>query len=159
MCSSRCTLARTFFAIILAISPYMSFPTTFALAEAQQGFRYSAYLYTPGMDSSRDKIPSFSCDDEIHLKIRWEGMSSGSHEFEILWIDENEKVWEGNREKIFLKTPMESFTSDHWFAFKRSMFERFIGYELGKSKKAGKWHVKVRLNGDLVLTKKYDVEC
>ncbi len=147
------------FAKILAIMLFMPSLTTLVLAEVQQSPRYSAHLYTQGMGSSRQKFSSFSCDDEIHLKIRWEGMSPGSHEFEILWVDENKKVWERNREKIIYKKNMGPFISDHWFAFKQSMFERFTGYELGKSKKAGRWHVKVYLNEKLLMTEKYYVNC
>lgn len=74
-------------------------------------------------------------------------------------MDARGNIWERNAETIWVSQEDHTFLSDAWFMFRRSMFERFFGYELGKSQKAGTWKVRVRLNGTLMITKKYHVRC
>ncbi len=139
--------------LAIPLSPLLS------LAGTREAFTYSAHLYAQGAGRPKARIPAFSCDDEIHIYTEWKGLPPGKHGFEILWTDSRGQVWERTEEKFVLNQRTQKIISDYWFAFRRSMFERFFGYELGPSKKAGNWRVEVRLNGDIVLVRKYVVDC
>ncbi len=120
---------------------------------------HTARLYAAGEKLALGGPPTFSCDGEIHLEAIWRGLSPGRHELEIRWTDSREEVWERTRDAFTVGHQSQEILSDYWFAFKRSTFERFTGFELGASKKAGRWRVNVFLDDAPVAAKRYWVDC
>ena len=120
---------------------------------------HTARLYALGEKLAPGEPPTFSCDGEIHLEAIWRGLTPGRHELEIRWTDSRGEVWEQTRDAFTVGHQGQEILSDYWFAFKRSTFERFTGFELGASKKAGRWRVNVFLDRAPFVTKRYWVDC
>lgn len=130
-----------------------------AHAEEKAAIRYSAHLYAQGIEPQQVESPSFTCDDEIHLRVTWKGLPVGKRQLEIVWLDSRGKVWANSRGSFIVKHPGQILVSDYWFVFTSSAFEQFSGWELGASQKAGKWRVQALLDGTPVLEKEYRVAC
>ncbi len=136
--------------ILLALVPALSWAG---------GVSHTARMYAAGEKLAPGEPPTFSCDDEIHLEAIWRGLSPESHELEIRWTDSRGEVWERTRDAFTVGHQGQEILSDYWFAFKRSTFERFTGFELGASKKAGRWRVNIFLDDAPVAAKRYWVDC
>ena len=61
--------------------------------QANEAVRVSAQIYESGGESQPVEFPSFSCDDEIRLKMKWDRLPRGNNELEILWVDSRGEVW------------------------------------------------------------------
>jgi hypothetical protein len=116
---------------------------------------YSAFL-TDSLDEKKDKR-EFSCMNRIYLYFSWRNIS-GTHEITALWI--NPKGRQQNQ--INLKFIVDKPKVENWVAldFNNLFSEKYpLVPDMSAAKFVGRWQVKILLDGNLLETKKFLINC
>ncbi len=116
---------------------------------------YSAFL----TDSLEEKKPKreFSCMHRIYLYFSWRNIT-GTHEITAFWI--NPKGRQQNQ--INLKFIADKPKVENWVAleFNNLFNEKYpLVPDISAAKFVGKWQVKILLDGNLLETKRFLVNC
>jgi hypothetical protein len=116
---------------------------------------YSAFL-TDSLEEKKDK-KEFSCMNRIYLYFSWINIT-GTHEITAFWI--NPKGRQQNQ--INLKFIADKPKVENWVAleFNNLFNEKYpLVPDISATKFVGKWQVKILLDGNLLETKKFLVNC
>lgn len=126
-----------------------------------RGVSYSAHLYTsrgaPQDIYPTEKVPSFRCEEEIHLKIHWKKLPVGKHTATILWIDPQGDVAEQSNASIAINQNSGGGVSDYWLVVSRTLAGR-LRHTLGAFDQTA-WRVAVTLNSVPIISKPFWVRC
>lgn len=124
------------------------------------GVSYSARLYTPRSAAEGtypiERIPSFGCDEEIHIRIHWRKLPVGKHIVTILWIDPQGRVAQQSDGNIAVNE-YRGAVSDYWLVISRSLGGR-LRHMVGTFSRR-EWRVVVALNGVSRITRPFWVDC
>lgn len=116
---------------------------------------YSAFL-TDNLEEKKTK-KEFSCMDRIYLYFSWRNIS-GTHEITAFWINPKGK----QQNQINLKFIANKPKVDNWVAleFNNLFNEKYpLVPDISAAKFVGKWKVKILLDGNLLETKSFQVNC
>jgi hypothetical protein len=116
---------------------------------------YSAFL-TDSLDEKKTKR-EFSCMNRIYLYFSWRNIT-GTHEITAFWI--NPKGRQQNQ--INLKFIADKPKVENWVAleFNNLFSEKYpLVPDMSAAKFVGRWQVKILLDGNLLETKKFLVNC
>jgi len=116
---------------------------------------YSAFL-TDSLDEKKNKR-EFSCMNRIYLYFSWRNIT-GTHEITAFWI--NPKGRQQNQ--INLKFIADKPKVENWVVleFNNLFSEKYpLVPDMSAAKFVGKWQVKILLDGNLLETKNFLVNC
>jgi hypothetical protein len=133
----------------ISFADYLKAPTSTSIPS------YSAFL----TDNLEDKKPKkeFSCMNRVYLYFSWLNIT-GTHEITAFWINPKGK----QQNQINLKFIADKPKVENWVAleFNNLFTERYpLVPDISAAKFVGKWQVKILLDGNLLETKSFQVNC
>lgn len=105
----------------------------------------------------REPTKLFSCHKRIYLLFTWYKLK-GTYEVAALWINPQGK----EQDKAILKFVADKDKVENWVALEfkqKSKGEDLLLPDLGFTKWAGNWQVKIFLDGNLMETQDFFVDC
>jgi len=133
----------------------LSFANYFEPIQLNSAPAYSSFL-TDDLTKKKPK-KKFSCMNQIYLYFLWKNVS-GTHEITAFWINPKGK----QQNQINLKFTANKPKVENWIALKFNNFfnEKYPFFpNISTAKLIGKWRVKILLDGNLLETKNFQVNC
>ncbi|GEM_PF-3213379 len=133
----------------ISFAEYLKAPTSTSVPA------YSAFL-TDNLDDKKPK-KNFNCMNRVYLYFSWMNIT-GTHEITAFWINPKGK----QQNQINLKFIANKPKVENWVAleFNNLFNERYpLVPDISAAKFVGKWQVKILLDGNLLETKNFQVNC
>ena len=109
---------------------------------------------------SNEVLTDFDCNDKIYSVVELENYKKGRHELSVQWIDPNDTTRENTQYPFHVLEDEVKLWA--WLSLSRARgagMLQWLNPAAGLEEFIGPWKIEVRIDGNKIATKSFEVSC
>ncbi len=144
---------------VLPITSTLAAEEASNVAQARSEKVYTTVLSEHGLPLTTEQL-EFDCSDKIYSVVELRNYKKGRHELSVRWIDPNDTTRENTQYPFHVL--QEDVKLWAWLSLSRARgagMLQWLNPAAGLEEFIGPWKIEVRIDGNKIATKSFEVSC